>query len=494
MRINRLQRLATRLTQHPKFPLLLLAAITALAAVLRLYKLGEWSFWIDEIFTINRAQAHYGSIDLIIKNIPPVRNWIPTSVILTAGAINLFGVSEWSVRITPAVMAILTFPIFYFSFRKIIDKNVLFISLLLLAVSTWHLEWSQNARFYTNLMLFYTLALISFFYGIERDRPIFILFYIVFFYLAGSERLFAAFLMPVVVSYILILKFLPFEKPAGYRARNIILTLIPIFAGLLVELLSLAINKTSRFLGDFDWFLQYNIDDPFRLLIFIVFELGVPLVSFALLTGIYLLIKKNRLGLLLLLNAVLPVVLLMALNPILFTKTRYVFFTLPSWIILVSTGIWEVYSGLKAHGKILAIGLFMIFFAHSVSATLLYYQVNNGNRLDWRAAFEIANQRRSPTDELVTWWPQWEGVYWDKEVVLWENLLPEFVVNSRNQFWFILDNEIIWGNLRMKSWIERNAELIDVLYLRREDDAHIKVYLYQPRYEQTITNSEELPP
>ena len=34
----------------------LLAGITLLALILRFYKLGEWSFWIDEIFTVNRAQ------------------------------------------------------------------------------------------------------------------------------------------------------------------------------------------------------------------------------------------------------------------------------------------------------------------------------------------------------------------------------------------------------------------------------------------------------
>ena len=35
-----------------------LALLTVLAAGLRFYKLGEWSFWIDEIFTLVRVDAH----------------------------------------------------------------------------------------------------------------------------------------------------------------------------------------------------------------------------------------------------------------------------------------------------------------------------------------------------------------------------------------------------------------------------------------------------
>ena len=45
--------------------------ITLFAAALRFYRLGEWSFWIDEIFTINHAVSHFSSTELLLKNIPP---------------------------------------------------------------------------------------------------------------------------------------------------------------------------------------------------------------------------------------------------------------------------------------------------------------------------------------------------------------------------------------------------------------------------------------
>jgi hypothetical protein len=34
--------------------------------------------------------------------------------------------------------------------------------------------------------------------------------------------------------------------------------------------------------------------------------------------------------------------------------------------------------------------------------------------------------------------------------------------------------------METKNWIEQNAELIDVLYLRRENEYYLKIYLFDP--------------
>jgi hypothetical protein len=189
---------------------------------------------------------------------------------------------------------------------------------------------------------------------------------------------------------------------------------------------------------------------------------------------------RSRAGLLLFINGVVPVVLLLALNPFIFTKSRYVFITLPSWIILGAIGTREVFCATRGQAKILALGLLLIFLADSAGSSLLYYQVNNGNRHDWKGAFSLIGERRQAGDEVVTSWPQWEGFYWDKEIIIWEDLDPESVVSSGKRFWFVLDEEIVWGNMTMKRWLESNAELIEVLYLRRPDNNYLRIYLYDP--------------
>jgi mannosyltransferase len=125
-----------------RYQYLFLAAFTILAFLIRFYKLGEWSLWIDEIFTLNRAQAHYASFESMLRNIPPRTNWVPVSLLATSTVINTLGISEWTARLVPAVIGVLSIPILYFPTRKVFGTGVALISVLLLAISPWHVSWS----------------------------------------------------------------------------------------------------------------------------------------------------------------------------------------------------------------------------------------------------------------------------------------------------------------------------------------------------------------
>jgi mannosyltransferase len=232
---DRIHTTYTKIQNHPASPFMLLGAITLLAAVLRFYKLGEWSFWIDEIYTLDRAQAHYSSPELILKNIPPTRYWIPISTILTAQIFNLIGISEWSARLVSSLIGIFTIPILYIPIKKISGHPTALIAMLLLAISPWHIFWSQNARFYTALMLFSALALFAFYFGMERDRPLYFVAFYGLFYFAMSERMIAGFILPAIAVYLLFLWVLPIEKPPGFRLRNIIILAAPVVAFLILQ-------------------------------------------------------------------------------------------------------------------------------------------------------------------------------------------------------------------------------------------------------------------
>ena len=136
---QRLNTVANKLDLNSGLQYWLLAAIALLATALRFYKLGDWSFWIDEIYTINHAQAHFSTIEKIIQNIPPARNWVPISVISTAGALNILGVGEWSARFVSAVIGVISVPVLYFPIRRLFSSGVALTAALLLAVSPWHL-------------------------------------------------------------------------------------------------------------------------------------------------------------------------------------------------------------------------------------------------------------------------------------------------------------------------------------------------------------------
>lgn len=468
------------LSNQPWMQYVWLMLITLLAAALRFYKLGEWSFWIDELFTINHATSHFSSLSLLLQNIPPQRNWVPVSVILAARGLNIWGVSEWSARMASVVIGIFSIPILYFPTRRMFGERIALVAVLLLAVAPWHLFWSQNARFYTSLMLFYTLSLFAFYFAIEEDNPKYLILFYIFVYLAASERLIALFIFPVVILYLVALWILKFEKPRGMNFRNLAMISLPLLLGIVIELSSRLIRGESRFFGDFTWFTQYQIDDPFRLLVFIGNNLGVPLMVMGFFSGLMLISKRSRPGLLMSVSALVPLVLLVILNPFIFTKDRYMFLTVFSWIILTVVGITEVIPHLKGNHRWLILGLFFVFFAHAGNDLLLYYKANHGNRLQWKEAFSVVQEKAQDQDVVVAFWPEFGPYYLGSEVTSYKDLDLDTMLESGKRYWFVLDSETIWLNGELKPWLEENAQLINVWYLRRPEDNYLKVYLFDP--------------
>jgi mannosyltransferase len=476
MDTKRLENWATQITNKSWFPLFALALITVLATGLRFYKLGEWSFWIDEIFTINHAQQHFGTLELILEHIPPSRNWVPISVILTAQALNIFGVSEWSARLVSAVIGILTIPILYFPMKKIFGNQVTLIALLLLAVSPWHIFWSQNARFYTSLMLLCTLALLTLYFGIERDRKSYFVVFYLLFYLAFSERMIAILIIPVIVMYLFLLWILKIEKPIGFRKINILILSAPIIFFLIFQLFLLITTGSYMFSADVAD-LAPSIDSPMRLLIIIIFSIGIPVACLAFFSGVQMLLKKERTIIYMLIGAIIPVILLMLANPYVFIVERYAIITLVSWVILASIGINVVFSMAKKVGPFLVLGIFFIFLADAAAENLMYYQINHGNRLDWQETASYVQERIKDGDVVISTRADLASYYLEENVLEYRELLPGDLDNIKKDIWFIIDYPGIWhGNGLSKEWMEEKAELVKFSYLRVREENFLLVY------------------
>jgi hypothetical protein len=73
-----------------------LLAITVVGAFLRIYKLGEWSFWGDEMFTVSGEEDGF--------NYSLFRQSLSLSLIQTVTRFH--GVNEWNARIVPAMIGI----------------------------------------------------------------------------------------------------------------------------------------------------------------------------------------------------------------------------------------------------------------------------------------------------------------------------------------------------------------------------------------------------
>lgn len=118
-------------------PAVLLAAALVLGAA-RLWHLGTWSLWLDEAFTL--ADAWHRE---------DIANPLGYALFrLFYGAAD-GRPSEFQLRLPAALFGWATIAATYWAVRPYLHRRVAAGAALIVACSTWHLYWSQNARFYT---------------------------------------------------------------------------------------------------------------------------------------------------------------------------------------------------------------------------------------------------------------------------------------------------------------------------------------------------------
>jgi hypothetical protein len=317
-------------------------------------------------------------------------------------------------------------------------------------------------------------------FALEHNKPgYFILFYGLI-YLAFSERLFAFFIFPVIAVYLVALWLFKFEKPRGLSPRNLLLLGLPTLLIGAIELYSWIISGESQFFTNFSWFLLYRNDDPIRLLGTISFDIGIPLMALAFFSGLFLFLRRDRAGLLMTVNAIVPLVMLVAANRFIFTKDRYVFMILFSWIILAAIAIHELLKNIHGQHKWLALGVLVLLLADAGGDILLYFRANHGNRAEWKTAFHIIQEQSQPDDIVVTYWPEFGPFYLDREFIQYEQIDVPTILNSEKRYWFVIDAETINSNPDVIAFLERNARLVEIRYLRTPDDFYLRIYLFDP--------------
>lgn len=449
--------------QNPISEWLLLAGVTLLAALLRFNQLGTWSFWGDEVFSLS------GQSDGFIRS---------TTVSLIQLTTQLMGESEWSARLVPALIGTLSVPLMYFPLSRAAGRRVALISASLLAVSTWHLYWSQNARFYILLSLLYTFAFLGYFISLEEDNPWLMVLSVVCFGLAAKERLLALLLIPVLIGYTLIL-FLPkVPKPTGLRARNLAIFFIPI--GIIGGAFAWPFLRDVP--GWLDGFGRIN-NNPFWLAAGTFYYISLPVVFIAGFSALYFIRRGNRLAFLASLGAALPLLAVMVLSLFHYTANRYVFISLTSFIILAGMGLSELFSLLEGDRRLLAFAILMLALGVSLGDDILYFRYQNGNRDNWKAAFEYIDRNDAPGDLVVVGNREIATYYLRQPVVSFSQFSPE-LLNEYERAWFVEDLTMEELFPEQRAWLRANVPLV------ADFDNHVyarvftmRVYLYT-RYDQ----------
>ena len=139
-----------RMTEGSKRPVAAaIIGLTLIALLLRFWGLTRQSLWADEAFTVIYAQIFEGyTAQKFFFNLQgPVH----------AAALYfwscLFGTGEAALRSFGAILGTATIPCFYWALRPVLRRKAAILACLLLAVSPFHLWYSQEVRNYVLLIL-----------------------------------------------------------------------------------------------------------------------------------------------------------------------------------------------------------------------------------------------------------------------------------------------------------------------------------------------------
>jgi len=115
--------------------------------LVRFWRLGEWSLWLDEAFTLADSRWRQSHDN-------------PLGYLLLGGFYGLWEgrPNEFLLRLPAAAFGFLSIPATWWAFRALLAPRAASAAALIVAASSWHLYWSQNARFYTLTLLLAVLS------------------------------------------------------------------------------------------------------------------------------------------------------------------------------------------------------------------------------------------------------------------------------------------------------------------------------------------------
>lgn len=168
-----------------------IVAIVFLALAARLINLNA-GLWYDEVLTLTQSvrlpaaklATTYGSLNNHV-----LYTW------LAKGAAAIFGEEPWALRAPAALFGVASICAAWLAFRETSYRWAAVAAAALLAVSYHHVWFSQNARGYTGLLLFTTLAGLALHRALKTDQRRYWIHYAAFFAAAMLVHLSAAFLL-----------------------------------------------------------------------------------------------------------------------------------------------------------------------------------------------------------------------------------------------------------------------------------------------------------
>lgn len=421
---------------------------------LRLYNLAHQSLWYDELLQLDIAQGNppgQGGIDSIF---PRLRGHaaVPLDYLIAYFWIQL-GHSEGWVRLPAVIFGTLALPIAFQMGQKLLGQFDGLLLMSLLALSPFHLRYSQEARPYALVVVGACLTIYAYWQLGQTSRRRYILLLQVGVFILVLAHFFAVALLIPLLALSGLEIILKRNRPQIIKATSLLLvTLILPMAVLLFSGwggLFYTLKGFGEALVELDKFTaapEQKLDKgegPQLTLSFFKFEMLTPLSGARTDTGLwlfnglaglgllYLLAQRRyQVGLFLLLWLITPVILILTflIYRGAFFASRYIIFTLPAYLSLVTLGLLALPRWLSCAQPPWLSRMALLILAGAILFNLSgaldkYFQAKN--KENWRLVGEFIAHNVQPGDAVIAmraepavnwYYPQaWAGpnYYWD---------------------------------------------------------------------------------
>lgn len=454
--------------------IVVLSVVIGLGTALRFWNLGDWSFWIDEAFTVRDAQR------FSFNNWQSIPNPIPYLAVKLS--IVLAGNSEWGSRLIPCVVGIASIPAIFGLGRTLFNWQVGLLSSAFVACSSWQLFWSQNARYPVFTFLFAVLTAWFFYLSLERDSTLLTIAALACCLCLILSHTLSVVIVPALAVYAIICLL---EKSDRKRWLNLLIFFIPFT----LPVFALAFPEIRGYLFS-GWGRNEWQRSPLYIVLTLVQGVSIPIAVTAFFGCVVTSFKKSTRFLCC--YAGIPLALFLVASQFQNVAGYYLFWTTSAYFIFAAVACEQVWKMIaEKSGSIIGILVPCVLVVTLLSQDYLYFNIENGGRPKWREAFEAIRTETQPNDKVVLsepamgryYLPELTPIYigelLDDETGFerqWEN-------SGRDRLWFVVDVasfNVFDGNENVRSWIRQRGHLVKTLpAFSRAKDRTIHIYLLE---------------
>lgn len=383
-----------------------LAAISLIGLALRLWDLGGISVWGDEIYGAREALNLYRldivhSLEGMVGHLAVLLGLLASGADVQSvessdfGAFRGAGITSSALRLGPAIIGSLTIPMAGVMSRRFLGRRESLVLALLLAISPWHLYWSQGARFYAVQFFFYVIAFLLYFDATEKESLKRLALAMAFFVLAFNAQ-YTSFVFVFVIAVDWLFGRLTASPP---RLSTRALAVIGVA-------LACCVAMPLFLLFEFDSYATAHFDNrgssPWHIAAAIIALIHPIVVVVAMITASMRGALTDRKRLYLLSGAVLPIVVMSAMSFRSFSGSRYGFVALFPMLALAAAGVVHLYDILAPKiNRTAALVPLLLVVVTMLITDVDFYAINRGFRPQWETAAQLVRAQHEPGEKVA---------------------------------------------------------------------------------------------